>query len=180
MSMRRTTTAALNVPAADVDLEGWLFGLSDEDYRACARGHHGAGTYNDEHGRGMVNVESIGGNLIVQHYRPVRAGRGDVEMYSQASRIYLLHLVPVRGSVRWWLKATPKTDSSSEFTCTVQVDLHPVLRVLGVFMAAGWFLKCHVAEETAGFVADVARKRGAARPSPLPAGRRLDGEPPGA
>lgn len=74
--------------------KGWLFGLSDEDYQAFARGHHGAGVFNDEHGRGMVNAESIGGNLIVQHYRPVRAGRGDREMHSRASRVYLLHLVP--------------------------------------------------------------------------------------
>ncbi|MGE3288198.1 MAG: hypothetical protein AB7J32_19155 [Pseudonocardia sp.] len=168
MNMRRTTTAVINVPATDIDLEGWLFGLSDADYQACARGHHGAGTYNDEHGRGMVNVESIGGNLIVQHYRPVRADSSDVEMYSPASRIYLLHLFPLQGSVRWWLKVTPKSDSSSNFTCTVHVDLHPVLRVLGRFIAAGWFLERHVTEETAGFVADIVRKRGAARPAPVP------------
>ena len=72
----------LGVPSAEVDLERWLFGLSDREYQACARGHHGAGVFDDEQGRGMVNVESIGGNLIVQHYRPVRAGRNEMEMYS--------------------------------------------------------------------------------------------------
>lgn len=112
----------------------------------------------------MVNVESIGGNLLVQHYRLVRGSRNDVEMYSRASRVYLLHLVPVTASVRWWLKVTPKTDSSSEFTCTVQVDLHPVLRVLGSLMAAGPFLGRHVAEETPGFVADLTRKLSGSRP----------------
>lgn len=68
--------------------------------------------------------------------------------------------------MRWWLKVTPKTDSSSEITCTVQVDLHPVLRVLGSLMAAGPFLGRHVMEETAGFVADITRKHSSARPSP--------------
>jgi hypothetical protein len=175
MTMRRTATATLDVPAAEVDLEGWLFGLSDEDYQACARGHHGAGVFNDERGPGMVNVESIGGNLIVQHYRPVQAGRSDMEMHSPASRVYLLHLVPVRASVRWWLRIHQKTDSASEFTCTVQVDLHPVLRVLGGLMAAGAFLGRHVAEETTGFVADITRKHRASRSSQAPAftgGRR--------
>jgi hypothetical protein len=69
----------LDVPCAEIDLESWLFGLSDAEYQACARGHQAAGVFNDEHGRGMVNVESIGGNLIVQHYRAVRAERSDTE-----------------------------------------------------------------------------------------------------
>ena len=75
MNLQRVARATLEVPAAEVDLGCWLFGLSDDEYQACARGHHGAGVIDDERGRGMVNVESIGGNLIVQHYRPVRAER---------------------------------------------------------------------------------------------------------
>jgi hypothetical protein len=50
----------------------------------------------DEQGRGMVSVESIGGNLIIQHYRCVRADRSSVEMYSPASRLYFFHLIPLR------------------------------------------------------------------------------------
>ena len=163
-TVHRAARMTLDVPTTEVDLENWLFGLSDEEYQACARGHHAAGVFNDEHGRGMVNVESIGGNLIVQHYRAVRAERTNVEMYSAASRVYLLHLVPVAASVRWTLTATPKTASSSEFTCTVDVDLHPVLRVLSRLMALGTFLKRHVDEETRGFVADVSRKHPVRRP----------------
>jgi hypothetical protein len=104
MSIRRTSSATLEASSAEVDLESWLFGLSDNDYRACARGHRGAGVYRDEAGRSMVNVESIGGNLLVQHYRPVRASRSDMEMYSRASSVYLLHLIPVTASARWWLR----------------------------------------------------------------------------
>jgi hypothetical protein len=166
VNTRSTAAATLELPAGDVDLKAWLFGLSDEDYQACARGHQGAGVFSDEHGRGMVNVESIGGNLIVQHYRPVHARLDAVEMYSPASRVYLLHLVPVRASVRWWLTITPQSDSTSTFTCTVQVDLHPMLRALGRLMAAAWFLRRHVTEETGGFVADITRKQRVKQPSP--------------
>jgi hypothetical protein len=35
----------------------------------------------------MINAESIGGNLMVQHFRPVRADRASVEMYSLASPV---------------------------------------------------------------------------------------------
>src|SRR5262245_22255552 len=101
MTLRRTAHATLDVPSAQVDLENWLFGLSDEEYQACARGHRAAGVFSDELGRGGINVESIGGNLIIEHYRPVRTDPSDVEMYSATSRVYLLHLVPVAASMRW-------------------------------------------------------------------------------
>jgi len=158
MTLRRTAHATLDIASAQVDLENWLFGLSDEEYQACARGHRAAGVFSDELGRGSINVESIGGNLVIQHYRPVRTGPSYVEMYSAASRVYLLHLVPVAASVRWLLTVTPRTRVTSEFTCTVVVTLHPVLRAMGRLMALGTFLRRHVDEETAGFAADIKRK----------------------
>lgn len=108
MPISHTARVTLNAPSDEVDLEAWLFGLSDADYQACAKGHRGAGVFTDEPGRGMINVESIGGNLIVQHYRSVHADRGYVEMYSPASRVYLFHLVPVAAGVRWTLEVVPK------------------------------------------------------------------------
>jgi hypothetical protein len=158
VTLRRTANTELDVPCADIDLESWLFGLSDEEYQACARGHRAAGVFTDDHGRGSVNVESIGGNLLIQHYRLVRGERSHVEMFSAASRVYLLHVVPVVGTVRWTLTVTPKTASTSAFTCTVEVALHPVLKALSNLMAAGTFLRQHVDEETRGFAADIARK----------------------
>ena len=131
MSISHTAHVTLNEPSDEIDLEAWLFGLSDADYQACAKGHQGAGVFTDEQGRGMVNVESIGGNLIVQHYRRVRADRSSVEMYSPASRVYLFHLVPVAAGVRWTLEVTPKAATASDFACTVQVDLPPVLARAG-------------------------------------------------
>ena len=119
MPISHTAHVTLNEPSDEIDLEAWLFGLSDADYQACAKGHQGAGVFIDEQGRGMINVESIGGNLIVQHYRAVRADRSFVEMYSPASRVYLFHLVPVAAAVRWTLEVTPKTATASNFACTV-------------------------------------------------------------
>jgi hypothetical protein len=158
MTLRRTAHATLDVSIEEIDLDSWLFGLSDEEYQACARGHRAAGIFTDEHGRGTVNVESIGGNLLIQHYRCVRSGLSEIEMYSAASNVYLLHLIPVRGSVRWMLTVTQTTESSSLLNCTVEVGLHPVLRTLGRLMAVGTFLGRHVDEETPNFAADITRK----------------------
>lgn len=158
MPLSRSAQVTLDAPSADVDLESWVFGLSDLDYQACARGHHAAGVFADEQGRGTINVETVGGNLAVQHYRPVRAGRSHVEMHSPASRIYVMHLVPVPAGVRWTLDLTPATAASSTFTCTVQLDLPGALGIVGRLMLLGWFLQRHVHEETRGFAADIARK----------------------
>lgn len=158
MSISHTAQVTLNEPSDQIDLEAWLFGLSDSDYQACAKGHQGAGVFHDEQGRGMVNVESIGGNLIVQHYRSVRADRSSVDMYSPASRVYLFHIIPVAAGVRWTLDVTAKAAGGSELTCTVQVDLPPVLGVLARLNLLGHFLGRHVEEEALGFATDIARK----------------------
>jgi hypothetical protein len=159
MPISRTTHVILDEPSDKIDIEAWLFGLSDADYQACAKGHQGAGVFVDEQGRGMINVESIGGNLIVQHYRSVRAGRSFVEMYSPASRVYLFHLAPVAAAVRWTLEVTARTATVSDFACTVQVDLPPVLGALARLSFLGYFLGRHVDEEALGFAADITRKQ---------------------
>ncbi len=117
----------------------------------------------DEQGRGMINVESIGGNLIVQHYPRVRAGGCSVEMHSPASRAYLFHLVPVLAGVRWTLDVSPETATASDFACTVQVDLTPVLEVLARGCLLGHSLGRHVDDEARGFAADITRKHKEAR-----------------
>ncbi len=157
----------LNAPSDEIDLEAWLFGLSDPEYQACARGHHGAGVFDDEQGRGMINVESIGGNLIVQHYRSVHADRSLVEMYSPASRVYLFHLVPVAAGVKWTLEATRMAGTASGFACTVQVHLAPVLELLARLSFLGYFLGNHVDEEAQGFAADITRKHHQTNPRAL-------------
>ncbi|WP_066375981.1 hypothetical protein [Herbidospora mongoliensis] len=158
MTISHTAYATVDAPTPDIDLESWLFGLSDDEYRACARGHHGAGTFIDEKGRGMVNTESVGGNLIIQHYRVVRAEKSFVEMYSAASRIYLFHLIPVIGAVRWTLTTTPTSATSSTFACSVEVILPPVLAVLARTIVLGLFIRRHCEEETVLFAADIMRK----------------------
>jgi len=168
MPTSHTARVTLNVAGDEIDLDTWLFGLSDADYQACASGHQGAGVFADEQGRGMINVESIGGHLIVQHYRPVRATRCSVEMCSPASRVYLFHVVPVAAAVRWTLEVTPKDAKGSNFACTVEVGLAPVLGALARLSWFGHFLRRHVDEEAWGFAADITRKRGSRQHTGLP------------
>ena len=38
MPIRHTAHVTLNQQSDEIDLEAWLFGLSDSDYQACAKG----------------------------------------------------------------------------------------------------------------------------------------------
>lgn len=70
---KRLFSAACEAPIEahkdNFDLHHWVFNLSDSDYQNTARGHIAAGASTHIDGtRTSVNVESVGGNLLVQHY----------------------------------------------------------------------------------------------------------------
>ena len=79
-------------------------------------------------------------------------------MYSAASRVYLFHLVPVAAAVRWRLGVEPRTPTTSDLTCTVDVTLPPVLQVVARLSFLGRFLRLHVEEEAPNFAGDISRK----------------------
>jgi hypothetical protein len=60
----------INAPIERVDIADWLFNLSDAEYQRCAPPDHIAvGVTTSGNGEPMsINVEMIGGNLMVQHY----------------------------------------------------------------------------------------------------------------
>jgi hypothetical protein len=53
----------------------------------------------------------------------------------------------------------PTSASTSDFACTAQVDLPPVLAILGRLSLLRHFLGRHVDEEALGFAANMARKQ---------------------
>ena len=63
-------TATIHAPVERVDIADWLLHLPDAEYQRCAPPDHiAAGTTTTDDGRPMsINVEVIGGALMVQHY----------------------------------------------------------------------------------------------------------------
>src|SRR5262245_47409517 len=63
-------TATIHAPIERVDIADWLLHLPDVEYQRCAPPDHiAAGTTTTDDGRPMsINVEVIGGTLMVQHY----------------------------------------------------------------------------------------------------------------
>lgn len=62
-------TAVINAPLETIDLPTWAFGLPDHEYQGCSPAHVAAGFTTAPDGKRMsINVEVIGGSLMVQHY----------------------------------------------------------------------------------------------------------------
>jgi len=62
-------TATVNAPIEFVDIPTWLFNLPDAEYQRCSPAHIAAAATRTDDGRRMsINVETIGGELMVQHY----------------------------------------------------------------------------------------------------------------
>src|SRR5262249_58300719 len=68
--VKSVKTATIHAPIERVDIADWLLHLPDAEYQRCAQPDHiAAGTTTTDHGRPMsINVEAIGGTLMVQHY----------------------------------------------------------------------------------------------------------------
>jgi hypothetical protein len=62
-------TSTVNAPIEKIDLPTWAFGLPDKEYQGCSPAHVAAGFTTAPDGKRMsINVEIIGGSLMVQHY----------------------------------------------------------------------------------------------------------------
>jgi hypothetical protein len=68
--VRSERTAVVQAPIEQVDIANWLLNLPDAEYqRCCPPDHIAAGSTTTDDGRPMsINVEEIGGGLMVQHY----------------------------------------------------------------------------------------------------------------
>jgi len=62
-------TAIINAPIGKIDIPTWCFNLSEKEYQGCSPAHIAAGFTTASDGKRMsINVETIGGSLMVQHY----------------------------------------------------------------------------------------------------------------
>ncbi len=153
-----THEALIPLAADDVHLDEWLFNLSEKDYKACARGHRAMGTSGGAHFEGMVNVESMAGALIIQHYRTELLQPAHVRLFSERSRAYLMHLLPFHLQVGWEMQISSVSARESKLRCTIDVRNPMWVRFAGLFNATNYWIRRHLIEETEGFARDLERK----------------------
>jgi hypothetical protein len=150
--LRSVCEAPLDMPAKDLDLPQWLFQLSDNEYQKCSKGHLAAGASILADGtQTSVNVEAVGGHLMIQHYIPKISMADHLKLVSQ-SDCWIFHVWYVRLKITWELKLIPTSETTCLFQNVVVVE-HNWL-IMKVLMALGFgsmFLKKHNAEETPHF-----------------------------
>ncbi|MBB3656842.1 hypothetical protein FHX15_002070 [Rhizobium sp. BK650] len=112
-------TAIINVPIEKIDIPRWCFTLPEKEYQSCSPAHIAAGFTTAPDGTRMsINVETIGGSLMVQHYVETLAERdhlildSDSDVFTPTGRITI--------HVTWELSVRAIDAGRSEFTNRVQ------------------------------------------------------------
>jgi hypothetical protein len=141
--------APINAAKEVFNLHDWVFTLSDKDYQTTARGHIAAGSSIHNDGtQTSVNVESVGGNLLVQHYVAEVKEPDYVKMVS-FSDLWLMKLVHVVVKVTWEMRLISVSDNECKFQNTVLVE-HPnfIMKIMSALALGGFFVRKHNEEET--------------------------------
>lgn len=112
-------TAIINAPIAKVDIPTWCFNLQESEYRACSPAHIAAGFTTAPDGRRMsINVETIGGSLMVQHYVETLAEKGHLILDSDSD--VFTPSGPTKIHVTWELSVRALDEDRCEFTNRVR------------------------------------------------------------
>ncbi len=149
--MKFSHSVDIDVSADEIDLPDWIFGMSDTEYQRCAKGHRAMGIEGGGDRSGMVNVESIGGSLLIQHYETQLLRKDHVSFVSGRSRAYLMHLFPIPVRVGWDMQVSEVAGGKSNFRCAIEVVLPLPVRLAGPLIGTNHFIRQHLAEETRGF-----------------------------
>ena len=117
-------TATINAPIEKVDIPEWCFSLPDCEFQACSPAHYAAAATTAPDGRRMsINVEVIGGSLIVQHYVEDVATPDHLRLTSRSDLFTPTGRTKI--DVVWDLRVRKIDDQSCEFTNTVHSSAPP-------------------------------------------------------
>jgi len=112
-------TAIINAPIEKIDIPRWCFTLPEKEYQSCSPAHIAAGFTTAPDGTRMsINVETIGGSLMVQHYVETLAEKdhlildSDSDVFTPTGRLTI--------HVTWELSVKAIDGGRCEFTNRVQ------------------------------------------------------------
>lgn len=158
--------AVVDAPIEELDLSYWVFAMGDRDYRRCARGHIACGSSPLPGGaRASINVESVGGHLLVQHYEPEVFEPRHIRMVSHASEMWIFRLIPSRVRVIWDVSLHGREQGGCTFRDHIRVEHRSrLLWLLSKLALINRIVQQHDDEETPAFAANLrdvcARRRG--------------------
>src|SRR5262245_11131882 len=121
-----SVSATIHAPIENVDIPSWCFTLPEVEYQACSPAHCAAGTTTSPDGRRMsINVEIIGGSLMVQHYVEEIAQPDHLRLVSNSDVFTPTGRTTI--AVVWDLSVKRIDDCTTEFTNSVHSSATPEL-----------------------------------------------------
>lgn len=164
-----TSKFHINAPTANIDITDWIFNVDDLEYVACtpvSKAHLSAGfTHSPDGKRRSINVEDVGGALIVEHYDEVIGEKLHCRLQSVSD--LLIGREYTTAHVIWELIAVPKGGNQHEFInnvwvhTTAQYDAYIDSHRIPYEVARHAFqqaVDAHNAEETPYFAAAIEAK----------------------
>jgi hypothetical protein len=119
-------SATIKAPIEVVDIPSWCFTLAESEYQSCSPAHCSAGATTAPDGRRMsINVEILGGSLMVQHYVEEIAEHSHLKLVSNSDVFTPTGRTKIR--VIWDLSVRKIDDKTCEFTNTVHSSATPDL-----------------------------------------------------
>src|SRR5260370_25402504 len=111
-----TSKFHVNAPTADIDVTDWLFNVDELEYINCtphSKAHLAAGLTHSSDGKRMsINVEDIGGALIVQHYHEAMSEKLHCRVVSTSH--FLIWREDTTADVIWGAIAKPGSRNHSQ------------------------------------------------------------------
>lgn len=139
--------ATVHAPIEKVDIANWLLNLPDAEYQRCAPPDHiAAGYTTTDDGRPMsINVEEIGGTLLVEHYVGEILEPHHCRMVSLTDAQTPLGWTKIQ--VTWDLSVTKSGTDTCQYINRVQS--YPTRGFLDILATAGQTLEQAAAERQA-------------------------------
>ena len=119
--------AIINAPIESVDIPLWCFSLPDHEYQACSPAHFAAAATTAPDGRRMsINVEVVGGSMMVQHYVEEIGEPHHLRLISHSDLFTPTGRTKI--DVMWDLQVRRLDEGTCEFINTVRSSAPPEMR----------------------------------------------------
>lgn len=150
-----STKIHLPEEVSTIDLGHWIRTLSDEEYQSCSVNHIAMGMSGENT---AINVESIGGHLMIHHYTIEESSVDSIKLVSPQTLAYIFHIIPVHIKVVWEVKKV-REENKLFLQCRITAIFpNKFLDFLSTLFLVKYFVKKHDNEETQKFAHDMVRK----------------------
>lgn len=159
-SVRFAESFKINLRAEQIDLYNWITEMNNLEYISFSPAHQAMGSYFKDGLFFMTNVENIGTDMVVQHYELQYFSPGHIQLYSDASRAYIMRWFPVTVGVPWEMQIRAISSTTCELVCLVGAD-YPTLALKAAAWLnglAGLFLSKHLRREGRAFAKNIEEK----------------------